>query len=198
MLKRYGSMGLEVKIKDKLIMQNGFSDSDNAVNLMKAMCDYLSDENLNNRNVSSAGIVGYDGWIENYLIVFGDIIYWSNDFKEGQVHIFFPIEKKDKNETQQWGTDSFDINIKTLAIELINDIERDYDKWVYCELCDNEYETFCKGDPKYVEGETQKSAEDWIKKNYSEKEQLEIYKVIRERKERIDYWLNKLKSYVKS
>lgn len=195
MLKRCGFMGVDLVINDKLIVQNSISSGDCVIELIKALCDYLSEEDsLEHRDVTSACLWGHDCSDVTATIVFGNIA-----LSECQVHVFESFIDFDTDK-EEWNTPlSFDVDPKSLAIELIEDIERDYDKWLYFDFDDRDSATFeeYEANPNCIAENLSIDIETWLKNRLSEEKLKTAYMIANKRKEKLDYWLNKLKLIVK-
>lgn len=127
MLKISGPGWAEISIEGKVVFEGSYL-TDVPCDFLKALHDYFSynSNDIANTRGSSSVYVDCEGGVANF--VFSDMFYSGNGQK---VFMFYPqsVRCGDTYNTI-WKIQAFDIDPYYLAIELINDIESDFENWV--------------------------------------------------------------------
>ena len=119
MLKITGPGWAEVSIEGKIVFEGSYL-TNMPCDFMKALYDYFNNYDNQDKRVSSSVYVDCEGGVANF--VFSDMVYSGNGQK---VFMFYQANTK-----TGWEIQAFDIDPYYLAVELINDIESDFENWV--------------------------------------------------------------------
>lgn len=119
MLKISGVGWANIIIEGKVVFEGSYL-TDIPCDFMKALYDYFNNFDNIDKRFSSSVYVDGEGCVANF--VFSNMVYSGNGQK---VFMFFPAKTKTGWEIQAFDTDPY-----FLAIELIEDIEKDFENWV--------------------------------------------------------------------
>ena len=133
MLKISGPGWAEISIAGNVVFEGSYL-TDIPCDFLRALYDYFSyncPDHLNSRQSASV-YVDSEGSVANF--VFSDMFYSGNGQK---VFMMYPKRIKDGEAYKTiWAVDAFDVDPYDLAVELINDIESDFENWVEWEATD--------------------------------------------------------------
>jgi len=119
MLKISGPGWAEISIGGEVVFEGSYL-TDIPCDFIKALYDYFNNYDKEDKRFSSSVYVDCEGGVANF--VFTDMVYSGNGQK---VFMFYPANTK-----TDWGIEAFNVDPFHLAIELIDDIENDFENWV--------------------------------------------------------------------
>ena len=121
MLKISGAGWAQISIGDKVVYEGSYL-TNIPCDFMKALYDYFNRNEREERDwrCSSSVYVDCEGGVANF--VFSDMCYSGNGQK---VFMFYP-----NFADGDWKIEAFDIDPYYLAVELISDIENDFENWL--------------------------------------------------------------------
>lgn len=119
MLKISGAGWANIIIEGNVVFDGSYL-TDIPCDFMKALYDYFNNFDNDDKRFSSSVYVDCEGGVANF--VFSDMAYSGSGQK---VFMFYPAKTK-----TGWEIQTFDVDPYYLAIELIEDIENDFENWV--------------------------------------------------------------------
>lgn len=184
-------------IGNEEIFNDGIAAWDIHINLMKSLYDFLTA--TEGTFISAVCLTGFDSIDNKATMILGPI---SNEInhKYNLVHIFYPLGTN--KDGQQWKYKTYDIKPYDMAIELIKDIETDFEQWIY--FYNDTRNFFSKEDHNSetyendLEERFKINIKDWLKQHHTKEELKIINKDVKKRTKETKYWLKKLKKAVKN